>query len=123
MRKYRLVSNILLAVAVLMTLIPARATAYCITGTTASGEYTREGICAGGSRYFGKTITIYQRLPDGSVGDKIGTYECKDKGATPGIKNNYVIDVWQEDLEHCQEFMDLVYKDGCEGKIYIHIEE
>lgn len=97
------------------------ATAYCVSGVTASGEHTRKGICAGADEYMGKTVVLFQRLPDGSVGDKIGIYECLDTGGNPGIKNGDVIDVWCPDLESCQEFMDAVYEDGCKGKVYMQI--
>ena len=97
------------------------ATAYCVSGVTASGEITRTGICAGADEYMGKLVILYQRLPDGSVGDKIGIYECLDTGGNPGIKKGEVIDVWCPDLDSCQEFMDAVYEDGCQGKIYMQI--
>lgn len=99
------------------------ATAYCQCGVTASGEYTRDGICAGKEEWLGKTIALYQRLPDGSVGEFIGRYELKDTGGTPGLKNGKVIDVWCPDLDSCQEFMDRVYEDGCQGKCYIFVLE
>lgn len=113
----------LIAVLFAITLIPARATAYCLPGITASGEPVREGICSGGSMYYGKTINIYQRMPDNSVGSLIDTYECLDKGGTDAIRNGYVIDIWQPDLEACHEYMKMVYMDGCQGKIYVEILE
>lgn len=97
------------------------ATAYCVSGITASGEMTRAGICAGKQEWLGKTIILYQRLPDDSIGEQIGIYECKDTGGTPGLKNGKVIDVWFEDLDQCQEFMNRVYEDGCQGHIYIQV--
>ena len=100
-------------------LIPMNATAYCQTGYTASGEWTRDGICATGNReLMGNIAVLYQRLPDGSKGKYIGTYEILDTGC----KKN-VIDVWCEDLDKCQEFMDLVYEDGCKGKIYVELRK
>lgn len=100
-------------------LIKAKATAYCLDNVTASGEWVRDGICATGNPdYFGKTIVMYQRLPDGSVGELIGIYECKDKGCA-----KTVIDVWTEDIDKAQSFMDRVYEDGCKGNIYIQVIE
>lgn len=99
------------------------ATAYCVSGITASGEETRIGICAGSKDYMGKTIILYQRLPDGSIGELIGIYECLDTGGTKGIKSGTVIDVWCPDLESCQDFMDTVYEDNCKGKVYIQVVE
>lgn len=97
-------------------LYKARATAYCLENKTCTGKDVREGICASGDpRYIGQTIIMYQRLPDGSVGDIIGIYECEDSGCS-----SHVIDVWCE-AEDCQSFMDTVYRDGCQGKIWIQI--
>ena len=97
------------------------ATAYCVSGVTASGEITRDGICAGKDEWLGKTIILYQRLPDNKIGDQIGIYECLDTGGTPGLKEGRVIDVWCQDLDTCQEFMNLVYEDGCQGHVYIQV--
>lgn len=99
----------------------ARATAYCMGTVTASGNKVREGICAGKPEWMGKTILVYQRLPGDKVGDLIGIYECLDTGGTEAIKNGWVIDIYQPDLEACQDFMDLVYAEGCEGKIFIQV--
>ena len=97
------------------------ATAYCQCGVTASGEITHDGICAGKEEWLGKTIILYQRLPDNEIGDQIGIYECLDTGGTPGLKEGRVIDVWCQDLDTCQDFMNLVYEDGCQGHVYIQV--
>lgn len=90
------------------------ATAYVLTGTTASGEETRQGICASGHReWIGKTVILYQRMPDGSIGDVIGIYECLDTGC-----KDSVIDVWCDGMEEAQSFMDRVYEDGCAGNVF-----
>ena len=102
-------------------MIKCRATAYYLDGIAASGQEVREGICAGKEEWFGKTIIVYQRLPGDKVGELIGIYESLDKGGTEAIKNGWVIDIWQPDLEACQELMDRVYEDGCEGKIFIQV--
>jgi len=101
----------------------AYATAYCQTGQTSSGSYTRDGICAGAKEYSGCMIVVYKRLPDGSIGEYIGTYECLDTGGTKGLKSGTVVDIWKPDLNACQSFMDQVYEDGCQGKVYIQIIE
>lgn len=103
--------------------IPAKATAYCLPGTMANGQKVHLGACAGANKYFGKTVVMFKRLPDNTVGDYIGTYTVEDKGGTKGIKQGYVIDVWQPDLNACHEFMNLVYEDGCKGNIYIIVKE
>ena len=96
-------------------LLKMRATAYCLQGTTYTGKQVREGICATGNKALvGKTVVLYQRLPDDGIGDYIGTYEVEDTGC-----NEHVIDVWCEDLEKCQEFMNEVYTENCKGKIWV----
>lgn len=102
---------------------PAHATAYCLTGTTASGHPTRPNSCAAKREWLGKTIFVYQRLPDNSMGELIGIYDVLDTGGTPGLNNGSVIDIWQPDMEHCKEFMERVYEDGCQGRIYIYVTE
>ena len=103
------------------TLLKAKATAYILKGTTASGEETREGICAAKKEWLGCTIIMYQRLPDDTVGMFIGAYEVKDTGGTKGIKSGKVIDVWRPSLDDAQAFMDAVYLDGCKGNVYIQV--
>lgn len=99
-------------------LIKAHATAYCLDGMTASGTAVRKGICASGHRdWLGKTCILYQRLPDGRVGDMIGIYEIEDTGC-----KETVIDVWCPEDE-CQDFMDKVYEDGCGGHVWIQLIE
>lgn len=95
----------------------AHATAYILRGKTSSGAETRNGICASGNpEWQGKTIIAYQRLQDGSVGRMLFMAECLDSGCSP-----YVIDYWEEDIQEAQRFMDMVYEDGCQGKIYIQV--
>jgi 3D (Asp-Asp-Asp) domain-containing protein len=103
--------------------IKGHSTAYCLQGITRSGEMTHEGICAGAKKYLGKTIEIYQRLPDNSLGCHLGTFECKDTGNTKAIKNGTCIDVWMSNKDMCQQWMNKVYADGCKGKIYFKIIE
>lgn len=104
-------------------LIKGVSTAYCLQGITRSGEMTHEGICAGAKKYLGKTIEIYQRMPDDSVGKYLGTFECKDTGKSKAIKNGKCIDVWMPNKQKCQEWMNKVYADGCKGKVYFLVVE
>lgn len=98
-------------------MVKMRATAYCLHGTTYTGKKTRKGIAATGNKdYLGMTAVVYQRLPDNQVGDLIGIYEIEDTGC-----KDTVLDVWCEDLDACQEFMDTVYMDGCQGRVWIQI--
>lgn len=104
-------------------LIAGYATAYKLKGITASGEEVREGICASCGSRLGDAIILYQRLPDNSVGEVIGVYECKDTGGSKAIKAGKLIDVWKPDLDACQEFMNRVYEDGCGGHVWIQVVE
>lgn len=104
-------------------LIKGYATAYYLTGQTATGVDVRDGICAGCKAYMGKTILIYQRLPGDELGDLIGIYECLDTGGSDGIKKGKVIDVWCDGLDACQDFMDIVWSDGCRGKVFIQVTD
>jgi hypothetical protein len=88
---------------------------------TSTGNKVREGICASSKEYEGKTIIIYQRMPDGSIGDVLGIYECLDTGGTKGIKEGIVIDVWKPDNESKDEFINRSYENDCEGKIWIQV--
>jgi len=97
-------------------LVKGYATAYCLDGKTATGKEVRKGICATGHReWLGKTAIIYQRLPGDKIGDVIGIYEIEDTGC-----KDTVVDVWYPEDE-CQDFMNMVYADGCQGKVFIQI--
>lgn len=106
-----------------VTLKKGVSTAYCLKGTTATGIQTRPGICAGAKEYQGKTIIIYQRLPDNSKGKMLGVFDCEDAGGTDAIKSGYCIDVWMPDHDTCKGWMNLVYMDGCKGNIYFEVIE
>ena len=101
-------------------LIKGFATAYNgPTDTTCTGEKVRKGICGGCEAYLGKTIILYQRLPNDEIGQIIGIYECMDTGTgTEGFQQGRVIDVWCPDDE-LQDFMNRVYEDDCHGKVWI----
>ena len=101
-------------------LIPAAVTVYCDEGTTATGTQTRNGICAYSEEYLGATIILYQRLPDGKVGDILGYFDVEDTGGNPGIANGTVVDVWKS-VDEMPEFIKLTYENGCQGKVYIQI--
>lgn len=106
-----------LIIAALITLIIAKpckaetvtayATAYNITGITATGTYTTEGRTIAGKRdWFNKVLMVWED-PDGSGEIKpenyIGTYICEDTGCD-NIKNGYVVDVYISDLQRAKEF-------------------
>ena len=84
--------------------IKIRCTNYLVTGITASGEYTSEGIIAGKRDWLYKYANLYSVGEDGEIGAYIGTYQFLDTGAgidTDGdgygdsIINGTSIDVWQ----------------------------
>lgn len=79
-----------------------KATAYCLDGITASGQQTREGICASRPEWIGKTAAIYINDNE-TIGDFLGYYEIEDTGDTP-IRKGYVIDIWMDDYQDCIEF-------------------
>lgn len=100
-------------------LLKMHATAYCLPGKTYTGAEVQEGICASGNKdLINKVVILYQRLPDGNIGEMIGIYTVQDTGC-----KDTVIDVWMPDLNACQGFMDRVYEDGCKGKIYVKVLE
>ena len=103
-------------------LIKGFATAYNgPTDTTCTGDKVRKGICGGCKAYLGKTIILYQRLPNDEVGQIIGIYECLDTGTgTEGFQQGKVIDVWCPEDE-LQDFMNRVYEDDCHGKVWIEV--
>lgn len=105
------------------TLIKGYATAYIgNSDTTCTGDKVREGICGGCKDYIGKTIILYQRLPNDEVGEMLGIWECLDTGTgTEGFQQGRVIDVYKPTLEDCQKFMDLIYTNGAQGKVYIQV--
>ena len=105
------------------TLIKGYATAYIGESEYKyTGDRVREGICGGCEAYIGKTIVLYQRLPNDEVGNIIGIYECLDTGmGTEGFKQGKVIDVYKPNLDECQAFMDLIYTNGAKGKVFIQI--
>ena len=80
-------------------------TCYIDEGITASGEHTRQGICAMKREWIGQTAIVYLRKEDGSIGDVYGIYEIEDCGGTDGLKNGTVIDLWQPSLEIAKEVM------------------
>lgn len=107
------------------TLIRGYATAYIGESEyTCTGDKVREGICGGCKAYLGKTIILYQRLPNDEVGQILGIWECLDTGTgTEGFQQGRVIDVYKPTLEECQEFMNLIYTNNAKGKVWIQVVE
>lgn len=103
-------------------LIKGYATAYNgPTDHTCTGKPVHKGICGGCQAYLGKTIILYQRLPGDKIGQILGIFECEDTGpGTEGFQQGRVIDCWMPEDE-LQDFMDLVYSNGAQGKVWIEV--
>ena len=104
-------------------LIKGYATAYNgPSDHTYTGKPVHKGICGGCQAYIGKTIVLYQRLPGDEIGQILGIFECEDTGpGTDAFREGRLIDVWCEDMDACQEFMNRVYEDGCQGHVWIEV--
>lgn len=79
---------------------------------TADGSKVREGIVAGKREWLGCTCVIYDtdmRL--------IGLYEVKDTGGADWLKDGTAIDVFRNDLDRCNEWIDQ-YGDYCYIQIF-----
>lgn len=103
-------------------LIKGYATAYNgPSDHTYTGKPVHKGICGGCQAYLGKTIILYQRLPGDEIGQILGIFECEDTGpGTDGFREGRVIDCWMPEDE-LQDFMDLVYSNGAQGKVWIEV--
>lgn len=78
------------------------ATAYCLTGLTATETQTRPGIAASKREWFGKTAKVYKNQ-DGNIGELIGEYVIEDTGGK-AIRNGSVIDIWLPTKAECKQF-------------------
>jgi len=79
--------------------IQMHTTAYVIQGVTATGTPTHVGICACNT-HLGELAVLYT-----IEGEYLGTFECVDTGATPGLMAGIVIDVWQPDRPSAEAWM------------------
>ena len=78
------------------------ATAYCLTGSTATGTTPRVGVAASKPSWFGKTVKVYTNNA-GQPGKLIGTYTIEDTGGEP-IRSGSVIDIWLPTEDECFQF-------------------
>lgn len=78
------------------------ATAYCLTGSTATGTTPRLGVAASRPAWFGRTVKVYTNNA-GKPGKLIGTYTIEDTGGTP-IQSGSVIDIWLPTEDECSQF-------------------
>lgn len=82
------------------------ATAYCKTGTTASGTFTTAYRTVAGRRAdFGKTVHIWLDDGDGQIKAEnfIGTYVIEDTGGQP-IREGKVLDIYMPNKADCKQF-------------------
>jgi 3D (Asp-Asp-Asp) domain-containing protein len=106
-----------------------RCRCYLDSGTTASGKQTRSGVIAGRKEWIGKVAALYQKNPDGTLGDFIGYYEFLDTGAgidTDGdgigdtIKTGNSVDVWVSSKDEASDWIskngDYVYMQIINGE-------
>ena len=78
------------------------ATAYCLTGSTATGTTPRLGVAASRPAWFGRTVRVYTNN-NGKPGKLIGTYTVEDTGGEP-IQTGSVIDIWLPTEDECFQF-------------------
>lgn len=84
----------------------AQATAYCLTGQTATGTYTKENHTVASKReWFGKVMIIYEDKGDHLIHPEnyIGTYVVEDTGGET-IQKGWVIDVYIPNYEDAKQF-------------------
>ena len=80
--------------------IPMECTAYCTGTIRCDGGPARTGVCAGASRYYGKTAAIYENV-GGQPGEFLGYYEVLDTGGDYRIQNGTCLDVYLETEWEC----------------------
>ena len=96
----------LMAIAMTASVQRGWATAYCLTGKTASGTYTTANRTVAGRRAdFGKTVHIWVDDGDGQIKDEnfIGSYVIEDTGGEP-IQAGRVLDIYMPSQEDCKAF-------------------
>lgn len=86
----------------------AKATAYCLKGTTASGEIldgTPKNIVASKPEWIGCTMAVWLDDGDHQIHSQnfLGFYAIEDTGSKP-IKEGYVIDIYLPTYEECRQF-------------------
>lgn len=84
----------------------AKATAYCLTGTTATGTQTKAShTVASKPEWFGKIMVVWEDGGDHAIHPEnyIGTYTVEDTGSE-NIRKGYVIDVYIPEYEEAKKF-------------------
>lgn len=100
------------------------ATAYTGGTVTATGKVPREGLAASDREHMGDgwTALVYRAIPDGNggytQGELLWILECEDTGGK-GVGAGYVIDIYRDNLDRCQELMNTVYENGAGGRVFV----
>ena len=84
-----------------------RVTCYYGGEVTKSGQKPRKGICAGAEQWLGYLAVVYD-----SDMNFIGYWEVLDTGSHERLTSGSSIDIWQPDLESCNEWIS-TYGDYC----------
>lgn len=94
-----------------------RCSVSCTEGYTRSGEYTHEGVIGGKFEWLGRECNLYALDEDGSIGEKIGSYEFLDTGygIDGSMEKGESVTVWVPNMEACWKWID-TYGD------YVYIE-
>lgn len=92
----------------------AKATAYCLTGTTATGSQTKEGhTVASKPEWYGMTMIMWEDPGDHQVhpDNYIGTYVVEDTGSE-SIQKGWVVDVYIPNYEEAKRFgaKDIIFQ-------------
>lgn len=84
----------------------AKATWYCLHGTTATGIQTRPGIVASKREWMGKTMIMYEDPGDHMIHPELfmGIYEIEDTSSPDKpVGKGYVIDIWIDSYDEAKQ--------------------
>lgn len=88
-------------------LLNIEATAYCVTGTTATGTQTTEGrTIAGHPNWYGYTAYVWEDKGNGIEEENfLGSFTVEDTGKKGGqVRNGKVVDIYLTDYDRCIQF-------------------
>lgn len=88
-------------------LLTINATAYCVTGTTATGTQTTEGrTLAGHPDWYGKKAFVWLDKGNGIQEENfIGQFTVEDTGKKGGsVRNGETVDIYMTDYDRCIRF-------------------